>query len=81
VVTTGTSVFEVLEALKKEKAEGRIVGVAYLVDRSGGKVDFGVPRQKALLNLDLPVWEPADCPLCAQGVPLTKRGSRKIPGA
>jgi orotate phosphoribosyltransferase len=81
VVTTGTSVFEVLEALKKEKAEGRIVGVGFLVDRSSGKVDFGVPRQKALLTLDLPAWEPADCPLCKQNVPLTKRGSRKIPGA
>ena len=81
VVTTGTSVFEVLEALKKEKSEGRIVGVGFLVDRSAGKVDFGVPRQKALLTLDLPVWEPADCPLCGTGAPLTKRGSRKAAGA
>ena|ERR1700677_1414018 len=81
VVTTGSSVFEVLDALKKEKSEGRIVGVAYLVDRSAGKVDFGVPRQKALMTLDLPTWEPAACPLCRQNVPLTKRGSRKVPGA
>ena len=36
VVTTGTSVFELLEALKTEKDEGRILGVGYLVDRSGG---------------------------------------------
>ena len=81
VVTTGTSVFEVLDALKKEKSEGRIVGVGFLVDRSAGKVDFGVPRQKALMTLDLPTWEAADCPLCRQNVPLTKRGSRKVPGA
>lgn len=81
VVTTGSSVFEVLEALKKEKNEGRIVGVAFLVDRSAGKVDFGVPRQKALMTLDLPTWEPDACPLCRQNVPLTKRGSRKVPGA
>jgi orotate phosphoribosyltransferase len=78
VVTTGTSVFEVLEALKKEKDEGRIVGVAFLVDRSAGKADFKVPRQKALMSLDLPTWEPADCPLCRKGLPLTKRGSRKV---
>lgn len=78
VVTTGSSVFEVLEALKLEKAEGRIVGVGYLVDRSGGAVDFGVPRQTAILKLDLPTWDPAHCPLCKEGVPITKRGSRKI---
>lgn len=77
VVTTGSSVFEVLEALKQEREEGRIVGVAYLVDRSGGKVDFGTPKQVPILRLDLPTWDPAECPLCKQGVPLTKRGSRK----
>jgi orotate phosphoribosyltransferase len=76
VVTTGTSVFEVLEALKTEHSEGRILGVGFLVDRSNGKVNFGVPRQKALLTLDLPAWDPEDCPLCEQGMPLTKRGSR-----
>ena len=75
IVTTGSSVFEVLEALHKEKAEGRILGVGYLVDRSGGKADFGVP-QYPLMKLDLPNWAPEDCPLCKQGVPLTKRGSR-----
>ena len=77
VVTTGTSVFEVLEALSKERDEGRIVGVACLVDRSGGDVDFKLPRQQALLKLDLPTWDPAHCPLCKEGQPLTKRGSRK----
>jgi orotate phosphoribosyltransferase len=81
VVTTGSSVFEVLEALKRERSEGRIVGVGVLVDRSSGTVDFGVPRQKALMTLDLPTWEAASCPLCRDQVPLTKRGSRKIPGA
>ena len=77
VVTTGTSVFEVLEALATEKAQGRVVGVGYLVDRSGGTVDFGVGRQQAILKLDLPTWDPAHCPLCKDGVPITKRGSRK----
>jgi orotate phosphoribosyltransferase len=76
VVTTGTSVFEVLEALPKERSEGRIVGVGFLVDRSAGKVDFKVPRQRARLTLDLPTWEATECPLCKAGVPLTKRGSR-----
>jgi orotate phosphoribosyltransferase len=78
IVTTGTSVFELLETLGKEKAEGRIVGVAYLVDRSGGKANFGVP-QEPLMRLDLPNWSAEECPLCKQGVPLTKRGSRVAP--
>jgi orotate phosphoribosyltransferase len=78
IVTTGTSVFELLETLSQEKAEGRIVGVAYLVDRSGGKAKFGVP-QEPLMRLDLPNWSAEECPLCKQGVPLTKRGSRVAP--
>ncbi|MBM4246902.1 MAG: orotate phosphoribosyltransferase [Deltaproteobacteria bacterium] len=81
VVTTGTSVFEVLDALKREKHEGRILGVGYLVDRSGGDVDFGVGRQVPVMRLDLPTWDPASCPLCKESKPLTKRGSRKVPGA
>jgi orotate phosphoribosyltransferase len=77
VVTTGKSVFEVLEALPVELSQGRIAGVAYLVDRSGGKADFKVPKQVPLMRLDLPSYQAEACPLCAQGVPLTKRGSRK----
>lgn len=77
VVTTGSSVFEMLETLALEKAEGRIAGLGYLVDRSGGKVQFGLPRQEPLMRLDLPTWRAEACPLCAQGVELTKRGSRK----
>ena len=78
VVTTGKSVFEVLEALPLEMTQGRVAGVAYLVDRSGGKVDFKTPRQEPLLKLDLPTYSPESCPLCAKGIELVKRGSRKI---
>lgn len=77
IVTTGTSVFEVLEALKREREEGRIVGVGCLVDRSGGDVQFKAGRQVAVMRLDLPTWDPAHCPLCREGKPLTKRGSRQ----
>lgn len=78
VVTTGSSVFEILQALPTELVEGRIAGVGYLVDRSGGKADFKVPRQAPLMRLDLPTFTPEACPLCAQGIELTKRGSRKL---
>jgi len=66
-VTTGGSVNEVLELLAECKA--RAVGVAVLVDRSGGKVGFGVP-QVALVTMDVPSYSPAECPLCRAGVPL-----------
>ncbi|HHV57130.1 MAG TPA: orotate phosphoribosyltransferase [Firmicutes bacterium] len=75
IVTTGGSVREVLSAL--EKAQAHVVGIACLVDRSGGRVDFGFPLFP-LLTLDIPSWEPAACPLCAQGVPIEEPGSRYL---
>lgn len=75
IVTTGGSVQEVLDVVKQ--ARGEIVGVGMLVDRSGGKASFGVPTE-ALLHLSVPTHQPDQCPLCAKGVPVIKRGSRKI---
>lgn len=75
VVTTGGSVFEVLDVVKA--LGGVLVGVGYLVDRSGGKVDFGV-KAEPLLRLDVQAWAADACPLCAAGVPLTSRGSRHL---
>lgn len=71
IVTTGGSVQEVIEIVKAQG--GQVVGIGLLVDRSGGKVDFGVPH-KALLTLEVPAYQPEQCPLCKTGVPLTKRG-------
>jgi orotate phosphoribosyltransferase len=67
VLTTGGSIRDVIAAI--EKAGGELAGVAVLVDRTGGTADFGVPFF-ACLQLDLPVFEPADCPLCGDGLPL-----------
>jgi orotate phosphoribosyltransferase len=67
VLTTGGSVRDVLDAVRK--LGGEVAGVAVLIDRSGGKVEFGVPFF-ACLALDLPVYEPAGCPLCEAGQPL-----------
>lgn len=72
VVTTGKSVKEVLAKLDAEKAD--VVGVASLVCRDVA-VDFGV-AYRYLIDFDLPSWEPQACPLCRQGVPVTKPGSR-----
>ncbi len=70
VLTTGGSVRDVLDAVRA--LGGEVAGVAVLIDRSAGKVDFGVPFF-ACLTLDLPTFEAgaATCPLCAAGVPLT----------
>lgn len=73
VITTGGSTREVIRAV--EGAGGQVVGVGALVDRSGGKAEFSVPRT-ALLSLPLPHYPPEACPLCRQGLPADKPGSR-----
>ncbi len=75
IVTTGGSVQEVLDVVREHG--GVPVGVGMLVNRSGGKADFGI-LAKALLNLTVPTYQSDDCPLCRKGIPITKRGSRKI---
>ncbi|OKY53126.1 orotate phosphoribosyltransferase [Megasphaera cerevisiae] len=78
IVTTGGSVQEVVDVVKK--AGGIIVGVGLLVDRSGGKAEFGVPKEKvqALLHLTVPTYQPEDCPLCKENIPMTERGSHHL---
>ena len=72
IVTTGGSVKEVIACLNARGVEVSVV--AALVDRGSGKVDFGLPFV-SLLQLDIPSWEPSDCPLCAEGIPIRKPGS------
>ena len=74
-VTTGGTVREVIEYV--ESLGGVVAGVGSIVDRSGGKVDFGVPF-KAVATVDVTSWEAADCPLCKAGSVAVKPGSRKI---
>jgi orotate phosphoribosyltransferase len=73
IVTTGGSVRETLEIARNTKVN--IIGIAVLADRSGGKVDFGI-KHTALLKLDLPIFSPEKCPLCAKQMALIKPGSR-----
>lgn len=75
VVTTGGSVFEVIEIIKHNG--GIVNGVGFIVDRSNGKVNFGVP-QFSTVKLDVVSYSPEECPLCKQGIELVKPGSRKI---
>lgn len=73
VVTTGLSTREVIDIVKY--LGGAVCGVASLVDRSAGAVDFGVPFC-SLLSLDVKSYKPEECPLCKEGRPLVKPGSR-----
>lgn len=75
VVTTGGSVKEVIALMRELGAE--IVGVASVVDRSAGKVDFGVPY-KAALSMEVVSFEPEECELCKVGSKPVKPGSRNI---
>ena len=74
VITTGGSVKEVIDLMRAQGAT--VVGVGVLVDRSNGKIDFGVPLS-SLLSLEIESFAPEDCPLCAEGkIPVVKPGSR-----
>ena len=75
IVTTGGSIFEVIELIKS--LEGNIAGVGYLVDRSGGKVNFGV-KQYPLVSLDIVTYSQENCPLCKANIKLVKPGSKKL---
>ncbi len=73
VVTTGGSVLEVVDIVRE--AGGEVAGIALLVDRTGGKIDLGA-RLEACLSMNVESWEADACPLCKDGVPVVKPGSR-----
>ena len=75
VTTTGSSVREVMDIVKSR--QGKVVGVGVLIDRSGGKVNFGIKTEK-LLTVDIKTYLPEECPLCKKGIPVVKPGSRKL---
>ena len=69
VLTTGGSVRQTIAAV--ERAGGRPVAVAVLIDRTGGRTDFGLPFEAAM-TLDMETHAEDDCPLCRAGLPLTE---------
>lgn len=73
VVTTGGSTREVMDLLQASGV--RVAAAGSIIDRSGGSVDLGVPRF-ALATLKVTTWEPENCPMCQQGIPVEKPGSR-----
>jgi len=75
ILTTGKSVQEVIDLVNGYGA--KIIGIGVLLDRSGGKVDFGYPLF-ALATTKVENYAPENCPLCQKGVELVKPGSRVI---
>ncbi len=77
VVTTGGSVTEVIAIVRS--LGGTVAGVGCIVDRSGGNVTFDVDeggQYVAALSMEVVTYKPEDCPLCKQGIPVTKPGSK-----
>jgi orotate phosphoribosyltransferase len=78
VMTTGGSTKETMDVARAVGAQ--VVGAASIVNRSGGPIKFDtfdVPVE-SLLEYSLPTYEPEKCPLCAQGLPVVKPGSRQV---
>lgn len=75
VLTSGRSTRETMQVAVAAGAQ--VVGVGAIVDRSGGRLVFGVPYE-ALLDVSLPTYELDECPLCAKGLPVVKPGSRPV---
>jgi orotate phosphoribosyltransferase len=77
VMTTGGSTRETIQVARAAGAQ--VVGAASIVDRGAAAVsretELGVPFA-TLLRIDLPTYNPDQCPLCAQGLPVVKPGSR-----
>ncbi len=76
VITTGGSVREVIAAIERDG--GRPVGVGSLVNRSGIVNPFEPLPFAALVEVAFPTWQPDECPLCREGVPIEKPGSRPV---
>ena len=76
VWTTGGSTRETIQVAKA--AGGQVVGAAAIVDRGGpGRPQLDIPFA-ALLDIDVPTYEPSACPLCGRGLPVIKPGSRPV---
>jgi orotate phosphoribosyltransferase len=75
VITTGGTTRDVVDVLRA--AGARVMAAGSIIDRSGGQADAGVPRV-ALVTMQVPAHYPDACPMCLQGIPVVKPGSRPV---
>ena len=73
ILTTGGSIFEVIDAVKN--INGNLIGIGVLVDRSQQEIDFGVPLFSCIKSSTI-AYKPDECPLCTEGMPLTRPGGQ-----
>ena len=74
-ITTGESARKV--AALMESFGAKVVGIACVVDRSGGKVRFPGRKFVGLFSLAFETFPPDNCPLCSEGIPATRPGRPK----
>ena len=75
VITTGGSVQEVIDIVNH--AGAMVVGVGAVVNRSGERTVF--KNLYAAITMNVVTYRPEQCPLCQQGIPVEKPGSRSVP--
>lgn len=75
VITTGKSSLEVAKVILE--MGGEVVGLACIVDRRAEGVDFPYPIYSAV-KLEIKSYEKDVCPMCKEGTPYVKPGSRNI---
>ena len=73
VITTGQTTRELISLV--EEHLGRVVGVGCLIDRSAGKLNFGIPV-RSLAQIEAQQWEPDNCPECRDGKAFVYPGTR-----
>lgn len=73
VVTKGGRVQETIDIVKAHQAN--LLGVAVMVDRSNGTVDFGVPFH-CLIRLNVETFDPNNLPEDLKKIPAVKPGSK-----
>ncbi len=76
IITTGGSVQEVIDMLKKYPVKVNITGVGYVIDRQSG-ADFGV-EQHALAEVEVIKFSPDEVPDWLNEIPIAKPGSRYL---
>lgn len=73
VITTGKSIKEAIELV--EDHGGLVVGLFCLVDRGEHQLDYKIYSGT---EIEFDTYDKEDCPLCQEGSPVIKPGSRKI---
>ena len=73
VITTGGSTRETATWPKRRRA---VVGAAAIIDRGSDPARLTLPLQ-ALVELEVPTYQPESCPLVRAGAPVVKPGSRR----